>query len=89
VKQAGLIDHRESAEGKIFLSEVLKAVDQLPEAQKEAIYLVYVKGFELRRSGHRPGYPRCTLTSRLVRSRIKIAKMIRDPSEQERRIKQK
>jgi RNA polymerase sigma-70 factor (ECF subfamily) len=43
-EDAGLIDKRESAEGKIFLSEVLSAVDRLPEAQKSAIHLVYVEG---------------------------------------------
>ena len=42
VEDAGLVDTRESAEGKIFLSEVLQAVDKLPEAQKDAVYLVYV-----------------------------------------------
>ncbi len=89
VEQAGLIDHRESAEGKIFLSEVLIAVDQLPEAQKEAIYLVYVEGLSYAEAATALDIPAGTLTSRLVRGRIKIAEMIRDPSEQERSMEQK
>jgi hypothetical protein len=39
-----LIDHRESAEGKTFLSEVLKAVDQLPKARKKPFIWCTWKG---------------------------------------------
>lgn len=84
VEDAGLIDMRESAEGKIFLSEVLQAVDKLPEAQKDAVYLVYVQGLSYEEAAEALEIPAGTLTSRLVRGRTKIAEMISDPSERER-----
>lgn len=78
VEDAGLIDHRESAEGKIFLSEVLNAIDTLPEAQKSAVYLVYVEGLSYDEAASALEIPAGTLTSRLVRARVKIAEMVRD-----------
>jgi RNA polymerase sigma-70 factor (ECF subfamily) len=84
VEDAGLVDTRESAEGKIFLSEVLQAVDKLPEAQKDAVYLVYVQGLSYEEAADALDIPAGTLTSRLVRGRTKIAAMISDPSERER-----
>ena len=77
-EDAGLIDHRESAEGKIFLSEVLNAVDQLPEAQKSAVYLVYVEGLSYEEAAAALDIPAGTLTSRLVRARVKIAETVRE-----------
>ena len=84
VEHAGLVDTSESAEGKIFLSEVLNAVDQLPEAQKDAVYLVYVEGLSYEEAAATPDIPAGTLTSRLVRGRVKIAEMVRDTSDTER-----
>lgn len=81
-EQAGLVDTRESAEGKIFLSEVLKMVEQLPEAQKEAVYLVYVEGLSYEEAARALDIPAGTLTSRLVRGRTKIAEMVRDKAEE-------
>lgn len=80
-QQAGLVDTRESAEGKIFLSEVLNMVEQLPEAQKEAVYLVYVEGLSYEEAATALDIPAGTLTSRLVRGRVKIAEMVRDKTE--------
>lgn len=76
-EDAGLVDTRESAEGKIYLSEVLNAVDRLPEAQKSAIYLVYVEGLSYEEAATALDIPAGTLTSRLVRARVKIAEMVR------------
>lgn len=84
VEDAGLVDSRESAEGKIFLSEVLQAVDKLPEAQKDAVYLVYVQGLSYEEAAAALDIPAGTLTSRLVRGRTKIAEMIDDTSAEER-----
>lgn len=84
VERAGLVDTSESAEGKIFLAEVLNAVDRLPEAQKEAVYLVYVEGLSYEEAATALEIPAGTLTSRLVRGRIKIAELVRDASDAER-----
>jgi RNA polymerase sigma-70 factor, ECF subfamily len=83
-EDAGLVDTRESAEGKIFLSQVLQAVDTLPEAQKDAVYLVYVQGLSYEEAAAALDIPTGTLTSRLVRGRTKIAELINTPSERER-----
>tara|TARA_R110000868_G_scaffold150567_8_gene373940 strand:+ start:2555 stop:3076 length:522 start_codon:yes stop_codon:yes gene_type:complete len=88
VEQAGLIDTTEPADGKIFLSEVLTAVDQLPEAQKDAVYLVYVEGLSYEQAAAALDIPAGTLTSRLVRGRLKIAELVRDRSDDERSQKQ-
>ena len=80
-EQAGLVDTRESAEGKIFLSEVLNMLDRLPEAQKEAVYLVYVEGLSYDEAARTLDIPTGTLTSRLVRGRTKIAEMVRDKAD--------
>lgn len=79
-EDAGLVDRRESAEGKIFLSEVLNAVDLLPEAQKSAVYLVYVEGLSYAEAAEALDIPTGTLTSRLVRARIKIAETVGETS---------
>lgn len=84
VEHAGLVDTSEPAEGKIFLTEVLNAVDQLPEAQKDAVYLVYVEGLSYEEAAAALDIPAGTLTSRLVRGRVKIAEFVRDRSDMER-----
>ena len=67
-----------------FSSEMLQAVDKLPEAQKEVVYLVYVQGLSYEEAAATLEIPAGTLTSRLVRGRTKIAAMISDPSAQKR-----
>ena len=84
VEHAGLVDTSENAEGKIFLFEVLNAVDRPPEAQKDAVYLVYVEGLSYEEAAATLDIPAGTLTSRLVRGRVKIADMVRDTSDTER-----
>ena len=62
---------------------MLQAVDKLPEAQKEVVYLVYVQGLSYEEAAATLDIHAGTLTSRLVRGRTKIAAMISDPSAQE------
>lgn len=82
-EEAGLVDTRESAEGRIFLAEVLNAVDRLPEAQKSAVYLVYVEGMSYEEASAVLDIPAGTLTSRLVRARAKIAETIHGRTDTE------
>jgi RNA polymerase sigma-70 factor (ECF subfamily) len=63
---------------------MIQAVDKLPEAQKEVVYLVYVQGLSYEEAAATLEIPAGTLTSRLVRGRTKIAAMISDPSAQKR-----
>ena len=81
-EEAGLVDREELPDGKIFFAEVLNMVDSLPEAQKSAIYLVYVEGLSYEEAAQALEIPTGTLTSRLVRARLRIADMVRsDPVE--------
>lgn len=77
-EDAGLVDTREPADGKIFFAEVLTAIERLPEAQKSAVYLVYVEGLSYEEAASTLEIPAGTLTSRLVRARLKIAEMVRE-----------
>ena len=56
-------------------------MDRLPEAQKEAVYLVYVEGLSYEEAARTLDIPAGTLTSRLVRGRTKIAEMVMDKSD--------
>ena len=85
-KDAGLVDTDESAEGKIFLFQVIQAVDKLLEAQKDAVDLVYVQGLRYEEATAPRAIPAGPLTSRLVRGRSKIAEMINGPAERERSV---
>ena len=49
--EALVFDGSHEIETNIFAAQVLKEVGGLPEAQREAVLLVYVEGFELSRGG--------------------------------------
>jgi RNA polymerase sigma-70 factor (ECF subfamily) len=51
----------------------LKRVDELPEAQREAVYLVYVEGFTYKEAADVLGVPTGTIMSRLAAARSKLA----------------
>ena len=70
--------------GRFFLSEVFQAVDKLPKAQKDAVYLVYIQKLSYEEAAATLDIPAGTPTSRLVRGRTKIAALISDASAQER-----
>lgn len=56
-------------EARVELGNVGKALDRLPEEQREAIVLVMVEGFAYKEAADIIGCPIGTLTSRLVRGR--------------------
>jgi RNA polymerase sigma-70 factor (ECF subfamily) len=76
-EDAGLVDREELPDGKIYFAEVLDMVNTLPEAQKSAVYLVYVEGLSYEEAAQALEIPTGTLTSRLVRARLRIADMVR------------
>jgi len=60
----------------VELSQVGRALDRLPDEQREAVLLVLVEGFAYKDAAEAIGCPMGTLTSRLVRGREALLRMI-------------
>jgi RNA polymerase sigma-70 factor, ECF subfamily len=56
-------------------SAVLRAIDQLPEAQREAVLLVYGEGYSYAEAAAALAVPIGTIMSRLAAARAALAKM--------------
>jgi RNA polymerase sigma-70 factor (ECF subfamily) len=64
-----------SAETHIYLEQVYKALEQLPEAQRLAIVLVNVEGCSYKEAAEILDVPIGTVMSRLARARVTIGNM--------------
>jgi RNA polymerase sigma-70 factor (ECF subfamily) len=64
------------AVGKIYLTQVLSAVESLPQHQSAAIFLVNLEGFSYREAADILGVPQGTLESRLARARIALGRAL-------------
>ncbi len=73
-----LQDNSADQETNIYTSEVLSEVMALPEAQREAITLVYVEGFSYKETAAILDIPIGTVMSRLAAARAKIAQKTQD-----------
>lgn len=60
-------------ETNISAAQVLRRVQSLPEAQREAVLLVYVEGFTYREAAETLGVPIGTIMSRLAAARLRLA----------------
>jgi RNA polymerase sigma-70 factor (ECF subfamily) len=60
-------------EARITLQTVAKAIDDLPEEQREVLLLVCVEGLSYRETAEVIGAPIGTVMSRLARARLKLA----------------
>ena len=60
-------------ETNILAAQVLRQVQDLPEVQRETVYLVYVEGFAYREAAEARGVPIGTVMSRLAGARTKLA----------------
>ncbi len=60
-------------ETNIWAGEVLRAVQALPEAQRETVFLVYVEGMSYREAAGLLAVPVGTVMSRLAAARAKLA----------------
>ncbi len=65
----------ERLETNILLGEVLKQVQGLPEAQREAVLLVYVEGLTYREAADVLDVPIGTVMSRLAAARLALGKL--------------
>jgi RNA polymerase sigma-70 factor, ECF subfamily len=73
--EALVFDGAHEIETNIVASQVLLAVDRLPEAQREVLLLVYAEGLTYREAAETIGIPIGTVMSRLAAARVSIGKM--------------
>ena len=64
-----------TTEANILAAQVLREVGGLPEAQREAVLLVYVEGFSYREAAEMLGTPIGTVMSRLAAARLALGKL--------------
>ncbi|GAB4231575.1 MAG: hypothetical protein Kow0032_13900 [Methyloligellaceae bacterium] len=68
-----VVDGEQGAQTNILARQVLKEVQSLPEAQREAVLLVYVEGLKYREAAAVLGVPVGTIMSRLAAARERLA----------------
>ena len=68
-------DGAHDIETNILTTEVLKAVGRLPEAQREAVLLVYAEGYTYAEAASALSVPIGTVMSRLAAARATLAKL--------------
>ncbi len=68
-------DGAHDIETNILAAEVLKAVGRLPEAQREAVLLVYAEGYTYAEAASALSVPIGTVMSRLAAARATLAKL--------------
>jgi RNA polymerase sigma-70 factor (ECF subfamily) len=74
-EQAGH-DPRPDMEARLDLAVVMKAMERLPDEQREAVALVLIEGFAYREAAEILGVPPGTLASRLARGRTALLALI-------------
>ncbi|WP_073972080.1 RNA polymerase sigma factor [Serratia plymuthica] len=63
----------ENGEDTIWANEVMQRVNRLPEAQRNALFLVYVEELSYREAAEVLGVPIGTIMSRLAAARLQLA----------------
>ncbi len=81
VEETDLVDSISSPEENVLGREVLKEVLNLPEAQRSAVFLVYVEGHSYKEAAEILDTPIGTVMSRLAGARGKIGRKFEDESE--------
>jgi len=69
------IDGAEQVETNVLTGQVLREVQALPEAQREAVFLVYVEGMAYREAADILHVPIGTIMSRLASARATLGKL--------------
>jgi RNA polymerase sigma-70 factor (ECF subfamily) len=68
-----VFDGLHATETNILAGQVLREVQDLPEVQRETVYLVYVEGMTYREAAEALAVPIGTIMSRLAAARAKLA----------------
>jgi RNA polymerase sigma-70 factor (ECF subfamily) len=74
-EKALTIDGAKELETNILAAEVLTAISQLPEAQRETVLLVYGEGYSYAEAAKLLGIPIGTVMSRLATARSALARL--------------
>ena len=67
-----VVDGEHEIETNISAAEVLRAIGSLPDAQREAVLLVYVEGYSYREAADLVDAPIGTIMSRLAAARLTL-----------------
>jgi RNA polymerase sigma-70 factor (ECF subfamily) len=78
-REALVVDGGREIETNIFAAQVLRQVGGLPEAQREAVLLVYVEGLSYREAAEVLAAPIGTIMSRLAAARLALGKLDATP----------
>jgi RNA polymerase sigma-70 factor (ECF subfamily) len=70
-----VVDLRDEVEANILAAQVLREVQALPEAQREAVFLVYVEGLKYREAADILQVPIGTIMSRLAAARATLGRL--------------
>jgi RNA polymerase sigma factor (sigma-70 family) len=70
------LDPREELDGRIELGRAMAAMQRLPDEQREVVALILVEGFGYRETAEMLGEPIGTISSRLVRGRTALLRML-------------
>jgi RNA polymerase sigma-70 factor (ECF subfamily) len=76
-----VFDGMKEIETNILAGQVLREVQSLPEAQREAVFLVYVEGLTYREAAETLAVPIGTIMSRLAAARGRLAGLSTAPAE--------
>jgi RNA polymerase sigma-70 factor (ECF subfamily) len=74
-REALAFDGGQAMETNILAAQVLREVSALPEAQREAVLLVYVEGLSYREAADLLSTPIGTVMSRLAAARLALARL--------------
>jgi RNA polymerase sigma-70 factor, ECF subfamily len=77
-------DGRDVTERRIYLAQVRRAMEALPEDQRSVLMLVCVEGMRYREVAEALGIPEGTVMSRLSRGRLALAEALRPIQHHER-----
>lgn len=69
-------DPRDAIDGSIELQRAMQAMQRLPDEQREVVALILVEGFGYREAAELLDLPIGTVSSRLVRGRIALLRML-------------
>ncbi len=69
-------DPRESIEASLELKRAMKAMERLPDEQREVVALILIEGFGYREVSEMLDLPIGTVSSRLVRGRTALLEML-------------
>ncbi|WP_236658412.1 RNA polymerase sigma factor [Pseudomonas knackmussii] len=76
-----VFDGERQAQAEVLAGQVLRRVAELPEAQRETLFLAYIEGLSYREVAQILGVPIGTVMSRLAAARLKLADAAAEDAE--------